>query len=49
MEDYGRKADTPKYYQMRQWLCSTAIALPDYVTGAFLSKKNVFADVTVQL
>ena len=44
MEDYGRKARTTKYYQIRQWLCNTAIGLPNYVAGAFLSKKNAFPD-----
>ena len=45
MENYGRKACTTKYYQMRQWLCNTDIGLPDYVARAFLSNKNVFPDV----
>ena len=44
MEDYGRKARTTKYCQIRQWLCNTAIGLPDYVAGAFLSQKNAFPD-----
>ena len=47
MEDYGRKARTTKYYQIRQWLCNTAIGLPDYVAGAFLSKRNAFPDELV--
>ena len=45
MENYGRKACTTKYYQMRQWLCNTDIGLPDYVARAFLSKRNAFPDV----
>ena len=45
MEDYGRKARTTKYYQMRQRLSNTAVGLPDYVAKAFLSNKNAFPDV----